>query len=189
MLVSSISLLYAAGRPVFLVLSTIKGMAVYCRHKDTPSMSVSSGSSTPVMPARSDMDKSDTSDREEKPPTYVLGQKVPDFRTTGPSAINDEILGAEKFEPFVVNVLRSNGTHRNYVGITGEFFMDVNGDLEYVYMIIGSKKVVKAYPWDIWTCKDCTLLYPNGYGSSTRNGKIRFSKTAIMRAYFESLSD
>ena len=160
---------------------------MYCRHKDTPSMSVSSGSSTPVMPARSDIDKSFTSDEEDKPPTYVLGQKVPDFRTTGPSAMHDEILEAEDFKPFVVRVTRSDGTDRNYVGITGEFFMGVNGDLEYVYMIIGPEKVVKAYPWDIWTCEKCTLLYPCGYGSSTRNGKKLFSKSAILRRYFESL--
>jgi len=151
-------------------------------------MSVSSGSSTPVMPARSDVDEKFTSDEEDKPPTYVLGQKVPDFRTTGPSAMHDEILKAEKFQPFVVRVTRPDGTVRNYVGVTGgHFFMDRDGDLEYVYMIIGPKKVVKAYPWDIWSCKNCTLLYPCGYGSSTRNGKQIFSKSAIMRAYFESL--
>jgi hypothetical protein len=95
-------------------------MAEYNNHNDTHPMSESGGSSTPVAAAASDLDGYDTSDREDKIPTYVLGQKMPDYRTFGEPATHDDISSAGKFDAFVVkvekpgqkNLLRSSRTSR-----------------------------------------------------------------------------
>jgi len=179
MLVSSSSLLYAAGRPVFLDLFTIKGMTKYCIYEDTVPMSVSREGSPSVEPNSSEIDTSYTTDEEGKPSVYVLGKIVPGYWTTGVSAMHDEILGSGKFQPFVVSV-----NETNYVCVIAECHMNTSGGLSHVYVILGPHKVMLAFPWNIWKCDGCTLLMPKGYSYSNRRGKTRFSKSSIMTRFF-----
>jgi hypothetical protein len=154
-------------------------MTKYCIYEDTVPMSVSREGSPSVMPNSSEIGTSSTTDEEGKPSVYVLGQIVPGYWTTGVSAMHDEILGSEKFQPFVVTV-----NEKNYVCVVAECHMKPSGGLDYVYVILGPRKVMLAYPENIWKCDGCTLLMPKGYSYSNRRGKRRFSKSSIMSRFF-----
>jgi hypothetical protein len=143
-------------------------------------MSVSRGGSPPVMPNSSEIEDYSTTDDERKPSVYVLGQIVPGFRTTGRSATHEEVLESGKFQPFVVKV-----NEKNYVCLVAECHMNPSGELDYVYVILGPRKVMLAYPLNIWTCDRCTLLMPKGYSYSNRRNKTRFSVTRIMGRFFD----
>jgi hypothetical protein len=129
-----------------------------------------------------------TSDDEEKYPCYVLGQKVPDFRARPEKQVeHDDLAYGSKFQAYVVSVVKTDGKTRNYVGLVGELHMHDANTVETAYMIIGPRKVVSVTPDKIFNI-DCDLAYPAGYGrvANPRTGKVRFSISKIMEAYWNT---
>ena len=129
-----------------------------------------------------------TSDDEETYPCYVLGQKVPDFRARPEKQVqHDDLAYAEKYQAFIVKVDKGNGKIRNYAALVGELDMRDENTVETAHMIIGPRKVVAVPPDNVFEV-ECTLAYPAGYGrrTSRRTGKVRFSISKIMRAYWNA---
>lgn len=121
-----------------------------------------------------------TSDEEYKHPTYVLGQKVPDFRTAGSHVTHDDLIYAEDLQPFVVVVDKPNGKRRNYVGVVGRLDMVDQNTVGYALMVIGLKKVVRADLTQIFM-SDCDLLPPRGIDW---DGDRHFDPEAVVDAFW-----
>jgi hypothetical protein len=104
---------------------------------------------------------------QEKIPTYVVGQEVPDFPTSGEPADHDELIYGPRRKPFVVRV-----GEKKLVAVVGELFMGNATTVEYALMITGPEDVIEVTPDNIFEC-DFDLAYPEGYGPSKKKGKKR----------------